>query len=228
MSTDKSQLGLQQILDQIDRALAVRDASRQTNEDVVAYARADAQEIITILAATIDRLAPIGSRYRLDQQRTMELNKAYPIQVLDDLTGVLRALRSDYESGYMRAIQELIHADVFADFLEMATYFLDQGYKDPAAVMVGGVLEEHLRKLCLKNGLPIEDVKPSGNEPKMAGRLNDDLAGQKVYSKLDQKTVTAWLDLRNKAAHGKYVEYTKEQVELMVQGVRDFLTRHPA
>jgi hypothetical protein len=40
--------------------------------------------------------------------------------------------------------------------------------------------------------------------------------------------VTAWLDLRNKAAHGQYADYTKEQVALTLQGVRDFISRHPA
>ena len=46
-----------------------------------------------------------------------------------------------------------------------------------------------------------------------------------VYNKLDQKNVTAWLDLRNKAAHGKYQEYTKEQVSLMLQSLSDFMVR---
>ena len=58
--------------------------------------------------------------------------------------------------------------------------------------------------------------------------MNAELAGANVYSKLDQKNVTAWLDLRNKAAHGKYGEYTKEQVALLIQSVRDFITRNPA
>jgi len=58
--------------------------------------------------------------------------------------------------------------------------------------------------------------------------LNADLATSGVYGKLDQKNVTAWLDLRNKAAHGHYNEYTKEQVALLLNAVRDFVTRLPA
>jgi hypothetical protein len=46
--------------------------------------------------------------------------------------------------------------------------------------------------------------------------------------KMDQKNVTAWLDLRNKAAHGHYEQYQKEQVALLISGVRDFITRNPA
>ena len=58
--------------------------------------------------------------------------------------------------------------------------------------------------------------------------LNSELAAKDVYSKLDQKSVTAWLDLRNKAAHGHYADYTTEQVSLLLQSVRNFIARLPA
>ena len=61
--------------------------------------------------------------------------------------------------------------------------------------------------------------------PKKAESMNADLARARVYEKLDQKSVTAWLDLRNKASHGRYDEYEKKQVDLMLQGVRDFISR---
>lgn len=46
--------------------------------------------------------------------------------------------------------------------------------------------------------------------------------------KLEQKSVTAWLDLRNKAAHGEYSEYNENQVKQLIIGVRDFIVRNPA
>ena len=64
--------------------------------------------------------------------------------------------------------------------------------------------------------------------PKKADRLNADLSSSNVYSKLDQKNVTAWLDHRNKAAHGLYDQCAPEQVVLLVSGIRDFITRNPA
>jgi len=39
--------------------------------------------------------------------------------------------------------------------------------------------------------------------------MNADLAKVKVYGILEQKNVTAWLDLRNRAAHGKYLEFSR-------------------
>ena len=73
----------------------------------------------------------------------------------------------------------------------MAEYLLKEGYKDPAAVLVGGVLEEHLRKLCLKNN--ITAIDPKDGKPRKSSVLNDDIAKAKIYDRLEQKSVTAWL-----------------------------------
>ena len=142
--------------------------------------------------------------------------------------GILRAVKEDIEGGYLHSIESLISADIFTDFLEMASYLLDEGYKDAAAVLIGSTLEGHLRKLCVKNGVDVELTTPSGTRPKKADQMNADLAKEGAYSKLDQKNVTAWLDLRNKAAHGEYTQYAKEQVALLLSSVRDFITRLPA
>jgi hypothetical protein len=117
----------------------------------------------------------------------------------------------------------------FVDFSEI-DFLLSEGHKDAAAVMCGSELEKHLRKLCVSNGIDV--FLPAGSagelQPKRAERLNAELASINVYGKLDQKHITSWLDLRNKAAHGDYHEYNAEQVSLMIQGVREFVTRYPA
>ncbi len=67
--------------------------------------------------------------------------------------------------------------------MEMATYLLSEGYKDPAAVLGGGVLEEGIRKLCLKAGVATVDGK---GQPKKASMMNDDLAKAGIYDKLQR------------------------------------------
>ena len=128
--------------------------------------------------------------------------------------------------GWLNTAKGLVSAEIFADLLEMAEHLLEEGYKDPAAVVAGSVLEEHLRQLCQRSD--IEMTQPGGGKPKKADLLNADLVRAGVYNQLDQKQITAWLDLRNKAAHGRYGEYSKEQVALMLQSVSDFMVRVPA
>jgi len=73
------------------------------------------------------------------------------------------------------------------------------------------------------------EIMSSGKlRPKKADAINSELAKQGVYNKLEQKSVTAWLDLRNKAAHGKHGEYKENQVKQLIIGVRDFIVRNPA
>lgn len=52
--------------------------------------------------------------------------------------------------------------------------------------------------------------------------LNAALAKAGVYNLLVQKQVTAWADLRNKAAHAHWDQYDAEQVTQMLAGVRKF------
>ena len=121
------------------------------------------------------------------------------------------------------------HLDLlrFVDFSEIE-FLLDQGHNDAAVVMCGSELEKHLRKLCVNNGIDVflPQSNTSEPQPKRVERLNAELASINVYGKLDQKQITSWMDLRNKAAHGEYHEYDAEQVSLMIQGVHEFIIRY--
>ncbi len=135
--------------------------------------------------------------------------------------GVIKAAIQDVKEGRLRKFTDIVTAELFDNFLEMAEYLLSAKYKDPAAVLIGGVLEEHLRNLCTHNTIDIDE----DGKRKKADKMNADLYKASVYNRLDNKAVTALLDLRNKAAHGEYNTYTIEQVSLMLKGVHDFLTR---
>jgi hypothetical protein len=150
--------------------------------------------------------------------------RATPYDV-EEGRGILKAAKQEIDGGWMFTVKELISAEIFSDFLEMSEYLLEEGYKDPAAVISGGVLEGHLRQLCNKNNIATETIKDGKPISKKADLLNSELSTANVYNKLDLKSITSWLDLRNKAAHGKYAEYSKEQVEIMYQGVTNFISR---
>lgn len=140
--------------------------------------------------------------------------------------GIIKAAKAEIESGWLVSLKEIVSAEVFSDFLEMADYLLTEGYKDSSAVMIGSVLEKHLRELSTKNGLETTKRDNSGKVFHLkADLLNAELAKKGVYSKLDQKNVTAWLDLRNKAAHGNYNQYNAEQVKTMCLAVGEFVAR---
>lgn len=213
-------------LKQIDAVLGMHGKlrARSKYDDCSDRPAADTTGVATLMCETINRFAPPNSQYVESMKELVKRNNVDNAYVVPHLAGILSALRTAYEAGYLATIAELIHADIFSDFVEMAEHLSSEGYKDPAAVIIGSTLEGHLRQLCVRSGISTD----ASGKPKKADALNAELAARSVYSKLDQKSITAWLDLRNKAAHGRYSEYSNEQVGLLIQGVRDFMARVPA
>ena len=187
----------------------------------------EAQRLITLCRAVVHRVAGSGEPYATELSN---LQKGASAILIPRLVGVVAALQADLKAGYLKTAAELIHGEIFGDFLEMGEHLLNNGYKDAAAVVAGSTLEAHLRQLCQKFGIETEVESGKGKlRAKKADRMNSDLNGASAYtSKLDQKSVTAWLGLRNKAAHGEYGAYSSEQVALLNHGVRDFISRNPA
>ncbi|MBK3645935.1 hypothetical protein JHN46_35460 [Streptomyces sp. MBT33] len=64
--------------------------------------------------------------------------------------------------------------------------------------------------------------------PKKADTMNADLKKAGVYDGLRQKQITAWMDLRNKAAHGNYGDYDNDEVRQFIDGVQAFMMKYPA
>jgi hypothetical protein len=133
--------------------------------------------------------------------------------------GALKAARNDYEYGYLFDARTLIEAEVFDDFLEQAKHLIEAGYYQPAAVVIGSVLEDGLRRLCTKHEMSLPAKAKLDT-------MNAELAKQGMYNKLTQKRLTALADIRNKAAHGEWDQFTREDVGDMLRNVRQFMEAH--
>ncbi|MEO3404145.1 hypothetical protein AAFN85_09590 [Mucilaginibacter sp. CAU 1740] len=145
------------------------------------------------------------------------------IGTIEGGVNILNQIKHEVENGWLTTVKQLVTAEVFSDFLEMSEHLLDEGYKDAAAVMVGSVLEEHLRQLCQSHSIDTHVLKGTDSVAKKAAAINDDLKKAGAYGPIQQKQVTAWLGTRNSAAHGHYNDYTLAEVKLMYQGVLNFL-----
>ena len=186
---------------------------------------AEAARIVSALVSVIQRLTAPGDAYREAADRSIAGQTWYSATEITTLHGLVVSLRADIEAGYTHTLVELVHANVAADFMEMAQQLLDNGYKDAGAVIGGSVLEQHLRQLAETVDV---DVETSAGKSRKADTINADLVKAGAYNKLEQKQITAQLGLRNHAAHGEYDEYDAKQVASMLASVRDFMIRHPA
>lgn len=129
-------------------------------------------------------------------------------------TGIFRAAKDDYENGYLFNVHSLVKAEILAgDVLEQAQELLNAGYHNPACVLIGVALESTLKELCNRHTIT----------PAKLEKMNADLCKANAYNMAKQKQITAWADLRNKAAHGQWEEYSYTDVRLMLAGVQQFL-----
>jgi hypothetical protein len=175
--------------------------------------------------AAIERIAGKEHSYSMQARATIKtFGGVSHAHIPPILHGILQALRQDVGAEFLLELRIIEHASLFSDFLEMAAHLLQNGYKDPAAVLIGGTLESHLKQLAQLNSVSPTD---SNGKSKGAERLNEEL-GKKAYNLLQQKTITSWLDLRNKAAHADYGQYTADQVRNFGDGLRNFMLQFPA
>lgn len=144
----------------------------------------------------------------------------------DRLLGILASVRQDIEAGYIRTLEDRARGAVFHDFLEMAEHVLATIHAAPAAVLAGAVMEQHVRKLAglhERNALVTAKGRPRAFED-----LITDLARPGVIHESERKLLAAWYGQRTDAAHGHFAKSNDREVQRMIEGVREFVVRHPA
>jgi hypothetical protein len=140
-------------------------------------------------------------------------------QNLDELRkrmAILIAAQNDYDGGYITTFRSLVQSELFDSELEQATELLNAGYKTPAAVVVGTVLETSLRELCTKANIPHAK----------ADKMNADLAKAGTYNSITAKRITTLVGIRNSAAHGKSNDFDDADVKGMIEEVQRFLSQY--
>lgn len=127
----------------------------------------------------------------------------------EDSRSIFKAAREDYDGGYLFTVRALVKAEVLSDAFEQARELLKNGYKDPAVILCRVALEVTLKELCDKNGIT----------PTSLNRMNEDLSKTGVYNMAKQKQVTAWAQIGNDAAHGRWDKYNNSDAQAMLDGV---------
>lgn len=222
-------MDVKQLIERVDELIALGDEALATewvqNYRTTTRHNVALEEFYAFRASSISFVLKIfGSEHPYFMDFSRLVDSAQPSCVKRG-KGILHAIKNEIEKGWLNTTKGLISADIFADFFEMAEHLLEEGYKDAAVVIVGSTLEQHLRSLAERNNVSTTVEKNGKETPKKAETLNSDLVKSDVYTKLDQKSVTFWLGVRNDAAHGNYTAYNKEQAKLFMQSVAEFMAR---
>lgn len=140
--------------------------------------------------------------------------------------GILQGLQDDYENGFLDDLEKRVVANISADYMTQVEGLFNEGHPGqydhvPAAVLCGAVLEDALRRLCDRQTPQVQTE--NNGRPKALNALIQDLQKANAFNKLKAQQLRGWAQVRNSAAHGKFDEFTRDDVELMVKGVKNFL-----
>jgi hypothetical protein len=146
-----------------------------------------------------------------------------------------RAVITLYDGGGLTSPRLVIAHELEGDLLEIAQQQIQRAeaatgaevktvHLGIAAFLAGAALEDGLRRLCDAHSLTYDTQHTS--IAKLQAVLYQPASGTAVITASDNKQITAWGDVRNRADHGKLSELTHSEVLAMVIGVRGFLDRH--
>lgn len=180
----------------------------------------------------LDQVIPLKSAQRKlieelkQSEEPMKVDYIYR-GVLRRCLSYLKGIKSDFESGFLEDLTLAIETEIASDYMGQAEQLLAEGQPGkydhvPAAVLSGAILEKALRTLCGKQVPPIATVNSKG-EPLTLNPLIDALKKAGVFNELKAKQLRAWADIRNKAAHGEFDQFSRQDVEVMIRGIEDFL-----
>lgn len=182
---------------------------------------------ISLLAHSL----PVGNIHKglINEFRRLEYDNIYFLEVC---ISNLKAIKEDYEKGFLGNLRLQVEAEIAADYMGQAEQLLNEGQSGkydhvPAAVLSGAVLEKALRILCEKQIPPVLTVNSKGS-PLTLNPLIDALKKVDVFNEIKAKQLRAWADIRNAAAHGNFDKFERSDVEGMIKGISDFLATYMA
>lgn len=153
-----------------------------------------------------------------------------PLALLPPALGILAGIQDDIEKGFLGKLNNRIESEIAVDYMSQAEQLLDGDTSEipshvPAAVLAGAVLERALRALCQQQVPPIPLTDPRRKQ-KTLDPLIDDLKKAKLFVEATAKQLRSWAGLRNLAAHGHFEDLRRQDVELMIKGIKNFLEEY--
>ena len=175
----------EKLLQRVDELIEKGNAVLRTrHNDSYGAGYVDGQMIKTFRHSSLSFIEMVYDKNRPHYYKEFsELTEGYGPENVELGLGILKAIRDEIAGDWLFTVTSLATAEVFANYMEMAEYLLEANWKDPAAVIAGSTLEQHLRQLCGNNRIPVTQEKDGRDVPLKADRLNSDLMTANVYSK---------------------------------------------
>jgi len=137
---------------------------------------------------------------------------------------IIKAGQKDIEGDWLETTRGAVTKDILSDMLKMAKSQADLNNHTAAAIMMGNILDELLRCLCLKAEIKLHNEIQGKAIAKKGIQLTGEAYKKKVYERQENKQIMAWLELYSDALAGKNEDVTPGKVSQMLTGMQSFLS----
>jgi hypothetical protein len=137
--------------------------------------------------------------------------------------GIIKAGQRDIEGDWLETTRGAVTKDVLIDMLKLAKIQKDQGNDKAAVIMMGAILEELLRNLCLKDEIKVYNEIQGKAVAKKGLQLTGEAYKKKIYERTENKMIIAWLELYNETVAGKDENIAPGKASQMLTGMQSFL-----
>ncbi len=139
--------------------------------------------------------------------------------------GILSAARTELQGDWVETTRASITSEILAEFLTMAKIHIETGNLNSAAILIGAVIEKHLRNLCLANGISPTNEQLQSATLKKAAQLTGEAYKKNLYNRRQHKKILSWLELCNIAAQNTINDISVEQLTSMHEDATRFMSQ---
>ncbi len=198
----------QQLVDRINR----RDYYVSPHETIPAQAWLSS-------VSNLLQTASLAGSFFLSESKTLmtheHMKHSIPTGIVLRMLGLLVSAQQEWEGGLLRKIEYILTAETFDDFLDHAETYHKGNKKTESAVLASAVLEDTVKKVCLKNGIP-----PKGQS---LDSLVDELVKVGSITPVKAKRIKAFVGVRNHAFHAEFENFDIKDVGEMIKGIRELI-----
>lgn len=137
--------------------------------------------------------------------------------------GIIKAGQRDIQGDWLETTKGAFTKEILSDMLRLAKGQVDEKNNKAAAIMMGTILEELIRCLCLKAEIKLYNDIHGKAIAKKGLQLTGEAYKKKVYERQENKMIIAWLELYADALANNDEKVTTGKVSQMLTGMQSFL-----
>ena len=141
--------------------------------------------------------------------------------------GILSAATAELQNNWVETTRGAITSAILAEFMAMAEIHIEAGNLQSGLILIGAVIEKHLRNLCLAGNINTTNQQSGSATPKKPLQLTGEAYKKKLYDRQQHRRIISWLEICDNAALDTMSDISVEQVQDMHADVSRFLAETP-